>query len=47
MNNSPDNPEKTQQGPGGRLEYWNHRQNTGVIGALGSNNRKNSPDEPK
>jgi len=47
MNDSLDNPEKTQQGPRGRVEYWNHRQNTGAMEAPGSNVRKDSPDEPK
>ena len=47
MNGSPDNPEKTQQGPGGRVEYWDHRQKAGAIEAPESNVRKDSPDEPK
>jgi len=47
MNDSPDNPEKTQQEPGGRVEHWDHRQNAEAIEALGSNVREDSPDEPK
>jgi len=47
INDSPDNPEKTQWRPEGRVEQWDHRQNAGVIGASGSNIRKDSPDEPK
>jgi len=33
MNDSPDDLEGTQWGPGERIEYWGHRQNSGVIGA--------------
>jgi len=47
MNDSPDNPEKTQWGPAGLVEHWDHRQNAGVMEAPGSNMRKDSPDEPK
>ena len=47
MNDSPDNPEKTQQRPGGRIEHWNHRQNAGAMRTPESNVRKNSLDEPK
>ena len=47
MNDSPDNPKKTQQGPGRRIEHWDHRQNAGMTGAPGSSARKDSPDEPK
>ena len=47
MNDSPDNREKIQRRPGGRVEHWDYRQNTGAMGAPGSNSRKDSPDEPK
>ena len=47
MNDSPDNPEKTQREPGERVEHWDHRQNMGAIGALGSNVKKDSPDKLK
>ena len=47
MNDSPDNPEKTQQKPGGRIEHLNHRQNAGAIGAPERNVMKDNPDKPK
>jgi len=47
MNDSPDNPERTQRGPGERVEHWDHRQNAGAMGAPGSNVKKDSPDELK
>jgi len=47
MNDSPDNPEKTQWRPRGRIEHWDHRQNAVAMGAPGSNIRNNSPDELK
>jgi len=47
MNNSPDNPEKTQLEPGERIEHWDCRQNTGAIRTPGSTARKDSLDEPK
>jgi len=47
INNSPDNPEKTQRGPGGRVKHWDHKQNAWAIGASGSSIRKDSPDKPK
>jgi len=47
MNLSPDNPEKTQRRPEGRVEHEDYKQNTGAIEAFGSNIKKNSPDELK
>jgi len=43
---SSDNPEKTQRGPGGRVEHWNRRQNIEAMRAPESNVWKASPDEP-
>jgi len=47
MNDSPNNPEKTQLMPGGRVEHRDYRQNAVAMGAPRSNVRKHSPDEPK
>jgi len=47
MNDSLNNPEKTQRRPGERVEHWDHRQNAGAIRAPESNVKKNSEDELK
>ena len=47
INDSPDNPEKTQWRPEGRVEQWDHRQNTEAMGAPRGNVGKDIPDEPQ
>ena len=47
MNDSPDNPERTQQGPGERIEHWDHRQNAEATRAPRGNVGKNISDEPR
>jgi len=45
MIDSPNNPEKTQRGPGRRIKHWNHRQTARVMGATGGNVKNNSIDK--
>ena len=45
MNDSSDDPERTQREPGEKVEYWDHRQNARVIGATGGNVMNSRSDE--